>query len=1238
MTVFRNLGLIIAFTLSAIGCASVKKAPDRAGAIANLDREISAEQNLQVLATKELAAPDENASANGFAAPVPPGIEPQVLTPRQSSDANAFLPLSIALARVSAGAPDNPAELPGRPAPAIDSQSREKALQLYARGRNAALDNRTLQAIVDLQKALELDPTSPQILRELARCYQAESRVPQAVDYYEKLLRLEPDNPEALFALGMASANRRDFARAAAVLAKLRQASQKLNVDPIAAILADFSLSVSLRELGYDRAFIESARAAMNLPDQLAGSAERTARLGLIYRQRGETWRAMGDAHCRLGEYPQALEAYAKSGALPISDPTALHPRIIYANLHLGRIYSAQYELLSAMRAQEKSISDRDIRLCAYLNEFAQPVNLLGDALGAMYRERPEQSALARAAASLVPPEKARAILREYVGRRPRDLDGVWQMLTWLVQQDMATAADLTVTLAGEHTDLADAYADRLAVAAAHPSAALSAIRALPPSAACAHVEARLLLKFGGQGQAWSTCQKARAQWPDDRGLMLQQLQIAAAMHEPGLCEQALATTHGLDDVSGLIGLSQVRRALGQAEQAVRLAQQAVEKEPTSVEAMIELARAQAAHAKILADDPSTKVQARAEVDKAIATAELAIALAPERDEPFEVLWVVYSPGGVLADTKLLYQTLQQLRQTNPQSTLLARIAAQDAINQKRYEQALDRLLNLYENNPSDIASLTQAVTAWQQWGKLDTAEQWLNQRLMQRPGDSDVLEQWVRVELMQSRDAEAVSRLRKAIEADPNDYTARAILEVVYRATGQVEAGRELGEERLLARPQGVRRETELAGLYADVELADKSAQCLQWVQQHAADADLNDLISAINVSGRLKRDEAGQREKLTLDLVQATVERFPTAPLQVYGSGLRSLARLNHLDESFDALVDKAVSNARSADDGSLQGVILWHGLAQALTDEGAPAAAARALRIRLRAPAPLDDNSYALLARFALLDDAAAAVGLNDDTSAATEHAENSLELLGQLSEKGLLPATLNLQSPGRLALAQGVFETSSYYSLIGATSGAERLLHEAVALDPRNAMAFNNLGFMRLEAGDHDEQVVKFIERAYELLPDEPNILDSIGWLRYKQGRFADAPTAQGGGKPQSGALTLIEQSVQEAASPSPAVLDHLGDIHWRLGDMQAATEAWRQVVTLLDDSNFQQTQTRQFKLIQESAWQLVVADPAKMYDREYGQLLERVRQKLTAVEQGGKPPIAPTFDEQISGVR
>lgn len=71
----------------------------------------------------------------------------------------------------------------------------------------------------------------------------------------------------------------------------------------------------------------------------------------------------------------------------------------------------------------------------------------------------------------------------------------------------------------------------------------------------------------------------------------------------------------------------------------------------------------------------------------------------------------------------------------------------------------------------------------------------------------------------------------------------------------------------------------------------------------------------------------------------------------------------------------------------------------------------------------------------------------------------------------------------------------------------------------------------------------------IERAAAALPEEPSVLDSLGWLRYRQGDFASA-------------TELIQKAVDhEASNDSAEKFLHLGDALWRLGRTDDAISAW-----------------------------------------------------------------------------
>ena len=1214
---------LLAVACVVAGCSAASKSSS--GNAASSSGRFSSAQNLEKLAARE-SQKQSSSLVNGV--PKPPGIDSLTLDLRNADDQNA----QRSLAEVLSTYADRMQSTANEPR-AIDAQAAAEALKRYAKARAAAMDGRTLQAIVELQRAHELDPDSVQIMRELARCYLAENRTTQALEIYEQLTRVEPDNVDALFAIGLATANRRDFEKSLSALARLQriyEASGQPPADPAANILVQFAMATALRELGYERAFIETARRTVDFPETIMAT-ENAARVAPVYRQRGEMWRAIGDAHCRLGDFQNAVAAYKVAATLPLADPNSLQQRVIYANLSLNRPHAAQLALLQLFERTGDSeqapaeITTREIRLCAYVKENVANSALLETAMRDLYHTRPDDSMLMRAAAALAPPEQARAILRDFVARKPRDLNGVGDLLGWVATSPAGPlqAADLAITLAEQHPDLADAYAERLAMAVPQPGQLYEAIRALPTTPARAKMETKLVWRAGGIGEAWTLCERARSQWPNDRALAVQQLQIAATLQEPALFESTLTNAPPLDDVVSLLGVSQAQRALGRTQRALELVQQAESIEPLSVDIFIELARANVAHAATLAAGAGPPGAARPEIDRAIEFAHKAVEADPKRDEAYEVLALIYMPGGSLADTDRLRQTVQQLRDANPSSALLGRLAAQEAINQRQYDLAIDRLLTLYDNNPLETGSLNLAVSAWQQWGKLEDADKWITERLEKRPGDPALLEQWVRVQLLRGNAEAAATTLEAAVAADAEDILARRLLETVYRSTGRMEAALDLGEKRLLARPAGMRREIELAALYAGADWTAQALERLEWVRTNASQASAEELASAVRIVNRLDL-ESEQRDQLNLEFVQLTIERDPASPLQVYASGLLSLARANKLDAEFDDLANQAAKHARGASAATAQAAEEWRHVAQSLVDAGFPAAAARATRARLFAPAPLDDLPRGALTIIALVADAAAQAAQPDQ-----DYTPQSLELLRDLDERGKLHVVF--ESSTQAKMADAIYEVSVFYTLLGNRAAADKLLEEAIALNANHAMALNNLGYARLEAGHKDQRTIDMIERANQLQPNESNILDTIGWLRYKEGRFSDEADPNGG-KAAPGALAYIAKSVADSNTPSPEVVDHLGDVRWRMGDTKAAAEAWRQVVKIVEDEGYRKWVTQNFQLQQARGWQLLVIDPQTMYDREYGPVLERARRKIAAVEANEEPPVARVFEE------
>ncbi len=215
----------------------------------------------------------------------------------------------------------------------------------------------------------------------------------------------------------------------------------------------------------------------------------------------------------------------------------------------------------------------------------------------------------------------------------------------------------------------------------------------------------------------------------------------------------------------------------------------------------------------------------------------------------------------------------------------------------------------------------------------------------------------------------------------------------------------------------------------------------------------------------------------------------------------------------------------------------------------------------------------------------------------------------------------PACLKPDEP-MISRAQALLRAANVASMIGDERGSEALLRAAVEADASLPEALNNLAFAAIGRGDLSANTIDLAQRAARASPDEPSILDTLGCVRYHQGRFRD--DADG-----AGAIALFRSALRiRPNDPSLATLDHLGDALWRDGDQQGAVRVWQQVPTLANlryppaalARNLAQFQQREFGL------ELVMA--SELIRRLYGDVVTRVEHKLQEVARGQTPSVAP----------
>jgi tetratricopeptide (TPR) repeat protein len=1149
---------------------------------------------------------------------LPPGVDPALL--RADDRPERRLDLGDVIERLTAR-PRPEAEM--QPPALPTEEARLRALAHYARGRTALLERKLLRAGLELERAHELDPASPAVLRELAYLAHGLGNLRRAAAHLQASLVLDPEDPEALLMLGILASERREFEPAAYWLARRHRAVGQAGDDLDDALHASYLLSTALRHLGYDLASIQAGE-----PVARAGGAAAprpyVRRLGPI--DRGAVLQSAGDAWCRLGETGPARASYVSALSLDGADRRSLVPRLLYVALRLGRPLEAQQELMNLLRGADPRGADgpaapRDdleVRLCRYLAANVPDPAPLAAAVGELAARQPDDPLLVRAAAELLPPDRALALLRGFANRHPRQVDVVGRMLAALGEPRLAEAVDVTLQLMAEHPDLAGAYAQRLAFALPRPFAAIHELRGRSDTPQRCDLEARLLVGYGALGAAWEIGSRAGGAWPGEASVQVLRVELAGLLGEPTLLEPALADAARLTQPWVSIVRSAALRAVGHHAGALEQAEAAAAALPREVRARLAVARS--AYALAGAGGPEQTVLGHAR--RAEAAALAALELEPADEEAYSILGQLYQSGGALTDARQLARLRQRLLDTAPHSRAAALLAAQDAMAQRRPEEALDRLLAVYESDPMQEGVLESAITAWAQAGRLEDAERWLEARRAQRPGDPALLQHWVRVAMELQRFDAATSVVRDIAAAEPDHVVARQLHGALLAAQGRHVEAALVEEEWRLRRPLAPRRELALAIVYSRAQRVEDALRRLEWVDTQ--EIGLEDRLTALAVAGDL-RGAGPERDHLLLSLAQRTWDRFPEAPLQVYASALVALARLEALEDGrFDEVARRAIESAPGAADPTARGAIAWRQMAQSLVAAGQPLAAARALRVRLRAMAPLEPPARSQITLMALVADAASG-----------GQAAQSLALLEELSARNALFVAMG-DDTEPMTLLESIFETSNVYSILGDEAGADLLLREVVARGEM-PMAFNNLGYLRLESGlaGAEPEVERYILEALRLMPEDASVLDTAGWLRYRQGRLTDPEPAAAGEAPaleELGALALIRRAIERDADPSPEVFDHLGDALYRSGDVEGARGAWARAAGVLEDPRRRDETVQRLFLIQSRLWMLQVEDPRLMYDRDEGRLLERVRAKLRALEESKPPAVAATFAE------
>ena len=107
-------------------------------------------------------------------------------------------------------------------------------------------------------------------------------------------------------------------------------------------------------------------------------------------------------------------------------------------------------------------------------------------------------------------------------------------------------------------------------------------------------------------------------------------------------------------------------------------------------------------------------------------------------------------------------------------------------------------------------------------------------------------------------------------------------------------------------------------------------------------------------------------------------------------------------------------------------------------------------------------------------------------------------------------------------------------------------AERDFRKVLQQDPENTRTLNALGYTLADRTERYEEALVYVQKAFIQTPDDPAVIDSMGWVLYRLGRLQEA-------------RDYLQKAYDMTGDSEIGA--HLGEVMWTMGDKDAARAVW-----------------------------------------------------------------------------
>lgn len=150
-----------------------------------------------------------------------------------------------------------------------------------------------------------------------------------------------------------------------------------------------------------------------------------------------------------------------------------------------------------------------------------------------------------------------------------------------------------------------------------------------------------------------------------------------------------------------------------------------------------------------------------------------------------------------------------------------------------------------------------------------------------------------------------------------------------------------------------------------------------------------------------------------------------------------------------------------------------------------------------------------------------------------------------------EKALAPTNkaIELAADNDVMLGQLYSNLGDIYHNLNNHPASDSAYDFSLQKDPNNAYVLNNYSYYLSDRKQNLEKAKKMSKKANELLPNNSSFLDTYGWIEYQLNNLKSAKE-------------WLDKALENSGTEKPVVLEHYGDVLYKLGEVDTAIQYWQ----------------------------------------------------------------------------